>query len=455
MLAIELTSNLASDAQLQKALIKVSLDCLTANSQSQHSEEIFVRLCSQRADLSLIITQRLIEANCIIPEMKALLPKTWETISNFRGTFERELREEDASYYRSLLKLLFIATRAHTIGATDIQPEDFNVSRRITEAAPLVSVVLEIVKYVVAMGFRECATSIHEKASESSPEDIALITGILNSCLHIPGIEMVQSQIASIIIANESARLATTLFSWSDSIAVDGDPIYGELSMLFLLELSSMPAMAEQLAIDGVLGQIASANITSYLRRGNVSPFADGTGLQRCYSIWSRGILPFLLNLLDAVQASIAAEVAIFLNQFSPLLDQCSKAFEAPESSRTAPRSQLRYISLGMCSEAHSLALLNYIISGFRENLRGTVEIPEIGLDTAAIFENVEFWLGARNVLRERILPMGSRDEALARQKVDRGSGGLRGAGGSRLEESVVAELMGIRDVLSGAADAS
>ena len=387
--------------------------------------------------------------------MKQLLTETWNTIRNFRGTFDRELREEDTAYYRSLLRLLFIATRAHTIGKTDIQPEDTNAAKRIAEATPVAPIVLDIIKYVVAIGLRELATKIHENASSSSTEDLALITGILNSCLHIPGMELYQPQIVSIIIAHDTARVATTLFSWSDGIAIDGDPVYGELSMLFLLELSGMPLMAEQLAIGGVLGQIASANITSYLRRGNVSPFAEGTGLQRCYSIWSRGILPFLLNLIDSVQASIAAEVAIFLNQFSPLLNECSKAFEAPESSRTVSRAQPRYISLAMCSEIHSLSLLTFIISGFRESLEGTNEIPEINLDTGAILENVEFWLGARSILRERIIPMGTRDELLARQKVEKAPAGLGGAGGSRLEETIVAELMGIRDILSGGLDSS
>jgi nuclear pore complex protein Nup188 len=455
VLAIELTNSFVSNIALQKSLIEVCLQCLTANAQSQQSEEIFIRLCAQRADLALIITQRLIEEKCDMREMKQLLTKTWDTIRNFRGTFDRELREEDTPYYRSLLRLLFIATRAHTIGPTDLQLEDADISKRIAEATPVASIILDIIKYVVAVGLREFATRIHENASGSSPEDIALITGVLNSCLRVPGIELYHSQIVSVLIANNTARVATTLFSWSDGIAIDGDPIYGELSILFLLELSSMPLMAEQLAIDGILGQIASANITSYLRQGNVSPFADGTGLQRCYSIWSRGILPFLLNLLDSVQASIAAEVAIFLNQFSPLLKQCSKALEAPESSRTASKAKSRYVSLGMCSEAHSLALLTFIISGFQESLEGTSEIPSVNLDSGAILENVEFWLGARGILRERILPMGTRDELLARKKIEKAPAGLGGAGGSKLEEAVVAELMGIRDILSGGSEAS
>ncbi|KAF4632705.1 hypothetical protein G7Y89_g5417 [Cudoniella acicularis] len=451
VLAIEISSNISADVDLQRALIKVSIDCLIANSKSDFSEEIFFRLCHQRADLALILTQRLIEAKCTLPELKGLLTRTWETIRNFRGNFEKALLKEDTPYYRSLLKLLFIAIRAHACGDTRNANGNFNASVRMTRSAEIVPVILDIIKFVVAMGFRDSVSIIHDNPAESLPEDIALITGILQSCLQVPGIDLSQSQIVSTIVANDTARVATTLFSWSDSIAMEGDPIYGELSILFLLELSSIPLMAEQLAIDGVLGHIASANITSYLRRGNVSPFAEGAGLQRCYSIWARGILPFLLNLLDSVQGSIAAEVATFLNQFSPLLDQSAKAFEAPESSRTASKVQMKYISLSMCSEVHSLALLSFILNGFRDSLRGITEIPEVKWDAAGILENVDFWLGAKSVLRERIIPMGARDVELAKQKVDKGSSnGLGGAAFSRLEECVVSEMMGIRDVLSG-----
>ncbi|TVY90579.1 Nucleoporin [Lachnellula willkommii] len=439
ILAIETTcTDLSKDVKLQQALIKTSIDCLVANSRSQYQEEIFSRLCHQRADFALILTQRLIEAKCTDPGMKHLLKKSWETIRELRGTFDRELAKEDAPYYRSLLKLLFISIRAHSPNTTEVNA-NLDASVRMSQSAPIIPVILDVIKYVVSTGFRQIASAIHENAAGSSPEDIGLITGIFQSCLRVPGIELCQSQIVSIMAANGTARVATTLFSWSDSLAVEGDPVYGELSILFLLELSTMPLMAEQLAIDGILGHIASANITSYIRRGNVGPFAEGAGLQRCYSIWQRGILPLLLNLLDAVQASIAVEVALFLNQFAPLLDQSSKALEAPESSRTMSQAQTIFISLSMCSEVHSLALLNYILNSFPD-----LEVPDVKWDAPAVLENVEFWLGARAILREKIVPMGVRDSELAKQK----HGTLSYGAITRLEERIVDELIGIRDIL-------
>jgi len=285
--------------------------------------------------------------------MQELLPTVWETIHSLGDTFELALATGDASYYRLLLKILYLALRMHADGMKKAsQPGQFGQDTlaitRLRDSSSAVRIVIDVLDRIVAQGFRDLAVVVHDNPIDSSPEDIAIITGILQACLRVPGIEFCHPQIVAMLVNSGTARVATTLFSWSDSLAVDGDPIYGELSMLFLLELSSMPPMAEQLAIDGVLGHISSANITKYLRSRKVSPFAEGAGIQRCYSIWVRGVLPLLLNLLHSVGASIATEVALFLNQFPALLKQSAEAFDAPEALRTITKTPPKYLSLSI-----------------------------------------------------------------------------------------------------------
>jgi len=264
------------------------------------------------------------------------------------------------------------------------------------------------------------------------------ILGILQACLRIPGIEFCHSQIVHIFAANDTARVVATLYSWSDKFAIEGDPIYGELSLLFLLELSTMPSMAEQLAIEGILGSIAAANITAYLRGGNVSPFADSAGIQRCYNIWVRGILPLLLNLLHAVGESVGTEIALFLNQFPNLLKKSSEAYESAETSRTAPKNSTKHISLSICSEVHSIALVTFILNAFRET---GADIPDVKWDAANVLETVDYWISNRKVLQDRIVPMGPKDMALRKQ--------AQAGFSSKLEDRIVGELLGIRDVLT------
>ncbi len=435
------------DADLEKMSADVVNSCLVANSRAQPPEEIFARLSLTRTDFALVLAQRLIQADSSISEVKNLLAIVWKTITALRGSFERAVPDDDILYYRSLLKVLFLAVRVHAEAKPDAKEKDLRASLRINQSASIIPIILDVIRYVISMGLRELVSAIHDSPADSSPEDLSLLTGILQSCLRIPGIELYHTQIINIMASNSTPRVALTLFSWSDKLAIDGDPIYGELSMLFILELSSIPLMAEHLAIEGVLGHVASASIASYLRRGGVSPFADSAGLQRCYSIWVRGILPLLLNMLDAVQASIATEVALFLNQFPTLLAQSEDALDAPETSRIVPRGQTKYITLAICSELHSMALLTFILNGFRDLLNGTTDVPDVKWDAAGVLENAEFWLSSRALLRERILPMGEREVAMVKKKT------AEGRAVSALENKVVIELMGIRDVLSSGND--
>ena len=436
-------------------MAEIVKECLNANKNVEDVDQSSATLCQMRADLGLHLMQRLTTNYPTNVVLQAIMRPTWDTICRQEITFESALGAGDATYYRTLLKILFLGINVHADKRQSKSTEAAADRRGKTpafmgEASKTIPTVLLILERIVAKGFRDLAVVIHEAPESSTPEDVALITGILQGCLRIPGIEFCHPQILNIMATHDSPRTATNLFSWFDRLAINGDPIYGELSILFLLELSSISLMAEQLAVDGILGHISSANITSYLRRGNVSPFAEGAGLQRCYNIWVRGILPFLLNILTSVGGSIAGEVALFLEQYPALLQQAASAFDAPGSSRLVTRSskvQSKYITLSICSEVHSLSLIFFILNGYREQLKGIQEVPEVEWDAGTVLENVEYWLGSRALLRDRIVPMGERDELLARKKV---AANGDGKAISSLEEKIARELEGIRDVLGG-----
>jgi nuclear pore complex protein Nup188 len=304
---------------------------------------------------------------------------------------------------------------------------------------------VSIIKKIVAEGFRALVAGIHEKPADSVADDIALVTAILQACLRFPGVEMCYTQILDAMASCDTIRVAITLYSWSDKLAIEGDPIYGELSVLFLLELSSIPVIAEQLAVEGTLGHISNANITSYIRDGKATALAEGFGPQRCYRLWVRGILPLVLNILTAVGATIATEVSLFMSQFPKVLEQSVNAIEPPPTSfgRTASPARVTY---NMVSEVHTTALILYALNMFRLTMAGISEIREIKRDHASVLDSVEHWLTERMVLRERILPIGFREMEMAKQKpLSAGTGSE-----NRLEEKVVQELMGIKAILTG-----
>lgn len=415
----------------------------------KESKPPLVVLCQTRADISIFLLRRLSATNTIARVFSTMLSVIMDTLHQSEMTFSKTANMTGpARYYRTLLRLLFLALNKHA--SLPSMPSELaktpKKDKSLTTSAT-VSMVLVVIENIVAKGFREVAAQMHDPNMKSNPQDLALLTAILQACLRVPGIEYRHQDFINIMLAHDTPSTASNLFSWSERLAVDGDPIYGELSLLFLLELSTVPAMAEQLAIDGILGHISSADITTCLRQGRVSPFADGTGLQRCYSIWARGILPLTLNILVAVGRSIATEVALFLEQYNTLIRQAQAAFDVPGSNRMttskgAHGTSSKYITLTIAQEVHSLALIMEGLARCRADLSGIQEVPELSWDGGGLRENIEWWLAKQNVLAERIIPMGQRDQEMVHQKDPAPSSG------NMLQSRIVTELRGIWEVL-------
>jgi nuclear pore complex protein Nup188 len=363
------------------------------------------------------------------------------TVSATVTSVENPYGEGQVHYFRTLLKILYVVLRGSTHSANSdsvmgAKPDGHDASVAITQ------LVLNILDRVVAQGFRTLVTLVHESNNPTTSEDIALITAILQACLSIPGMDQCQTQILNIMASHDVFHVATSLFSWADKLADKGDPVYGELSLLFLLELSALPAVAEQLACDGLLSHITSASLAGYIRRDSVSPFSDNVGAARCYNIWAKGILPLLLNILGALGPTIAPEVAFVLNQCRGLVAAAVERFEAPGISRTAStREAPHFVTLLAVSEVHSLALLTRVLGVLRAN--NGRDIPDVPFEAGGLAENVEFWLSSRKVLRERLMPLSPREAEWRATKASEGSGCE-----NRLEEKVVLQMGAVRDIL-------
>ncbi|KAH8195181.1 hypothetical protein TruAng_010647 [Truncatella angustata] len=441
-LLLELSHCLPTNSILKKHTLQVAEQCLAANEATQGHEQIFERLTESRVDLALLLVQRVVDNTPSAADVAKLLNALWSTVS----TFEEPYAPGSLSLYRTLLKLLYVTLRAQVKASDPKLSNSVAEKRALNDSSLNVSqTVLGILDDVVGKGLRTLVSLIHDSDATIFPEDVAIVNAILQACLCIPGISQSQTQIVNIMAAHDAVHVAVSLYSWADKLAEKGDPIYGELSILFLLELSALPLVAEQLACDGLLNHLTSASLANYVNRPNVSPFADSVGPQRCYSIWAKGIVPLLLNILTALGQTIAPEVAYVLNQFPNLTASSIERFEAPGASRTqAARSKSAYITLLSVSEIHDLALITRVLGALRAS--NGRDIPQVEWDSAGALENVEFWLGSRKILRERLVPLGQREiEWKGTRPSDAGK--ARGYE-SKLEEKVVEQLEGVRAVL-------
>ncbi|KAI1406973.1 nucleoporin subcomplex protein binding to Pom34-domain-containing protein [Hypoxylon sp. FL1857] len=400
-LLLELSTCLPSSETLKKHSLQVAQQCLEANEETQSHDQVFERLAESRVNLALVLVQRVVDSSPSPGDITQLLMALWATVSAVQEPYI----PENISLYRTLLKLLYVTLRAQVRSLTSASPETHGAG---LTAATISQTVLSILDVVVTKGFRTIVSLVHDSQPSISPSDVALLNAILQACLTIPGMDQNQTQVLNILATHDAVQAAVSLYSWADKLADQGDPVYGELSLLFLLELSTMPLVAEQLACDGLLNHITSANLATYLRRSNVKPFAESIGLQRCYSIWAKGILPLLLNILTALGTTIAPEVAYVLNQFPNLMQASVDRFEPPDDSRRRDRNDRDYITLLSVSEIHTLALMTRVLDALRAN--NARDIPAVEWDAAGLTESVEFWIDRRKLLKERLVTLGPRE---------------------------------------------
>ncbi|THC93823.1 hypothetical protein EYZ11_006712 [Aspergillus tanneri] len=441
--AIEHCSDFMTDREVQKSMALVVRRCLEANTNGVPQEAIFDRVQQTRVEFSQALLQRLVEIRSKGAEVFSLLGVVWDTLRTRRATYEDALINDDTDYYRSLLNVLFLALQFHLDSPSRTVPE--TISKKAEISSDLTFVV-EIVKTVVAQGFKSLTTYLHEQPEKCTPKDFAILTAILQSCLQVKNVDRLYEHMVYHIADNDTARHAASLFSWADQLAIAGDPVYGDLSISFLVKLSTIPMLAEHLAVEAVLARLATCRLTDALRQPK--GFGPFDPVPRMYAIWTNGILPLCLNLLYHVIRT-APEVAAFLNQFEGQLTRAAECFATGRTSIPTGTTGQK-ICLSMASEAYSLALISFIINQFRKagasmGVDGEA-IQELKWDKGQVKEDIEELLERRSNLRARIVAIGDKEVELVRQKPVHATSGAE----NRLEEKIVGELQAVLVCLGG-----
>ena len=425
------------DRLAHDALMLVVRDCLVSNLHSTLPETIFKKLSQSRADLAFALLQKIVEVAPDGLTTRAILKPAWDTLRIQSPEIGLALDSPEAEYTRTLLRILYLSLQAHISGPALAAEEpssdqNFSNTRKATEVA------LEVLAVVVARGFRSLTMLLHDDSSRVFPEDFELINAILRASLRVQGVDRHPEQLVTYFTDDNTARYACTLLSWSDQLSTTSNPIYGELSMVFLTELSTVPALAESMAVGGILQQISSANIMQYFcRPGGIGPFSEPTTM---YNIWIRGILSLAINLLRAVGPPVAAEVAAFIGQFHGQLARSASSFDFKQGLAPADPSS-GYITFGMASEVHSLAIIVNILDAFKDigASAGIIasDITDLTWNRCQVKEDLETWLSVRKSLRECIFATNEKEEAWLTQKPS----DPQHAAENKLEEKVVTEM--------------
>ena len=441
VLATTLCECVDQDLNLQVELAKTAERSLRANVEANLDVPEMDEVINARAEMTFIIVSKLVALKSTDPVMKSLLPAAWDLVRSSPVDYDIATASEDLRYYRTLLQVLYLAIQPHAyIGsastsnsnakATDETKHDFldpNVA----------ACLVEIVAKVVAPGFRALCGNLHTSIDLATPTDFALVTAILQVVLSIRGIEAVHPQITEIVANTSLVRGALSLYSWADQLAevMDQDPVHGEVATMFLVALSTVRPIAEQMALEGVLIQLSSANLSNYFRKSNgKGPFDEP---RRMFTIWTEAFLPLCLNLLDAVGPPITAEVSAFLDEFPEQLKRAETALENRDPSPRNPHAGS--ITLGLVSEAHDLCLIGLILEsdiarGAAEGLNAA-DVPKLEYDYRKVKDDAMGLMRQKTSLASRIVAVGQREEEWSARSV-------AGPSDNLMQDKVVKEVV-------------
>ena len=170
---------------------------------------------------------------------------------------------------------------------------------------------------------------------------VQLVTAILQEIFALSNIELAFGVISTSLLESNVVQSALQCFVQSHKVLVDGEPVFGALSVTFLLALSQIPTVAEQILADEGLEVIMESTVCEKFRTGDVKYGS----LE--YKMWTRGILPLLLQFINAIGPSLSEAVKGFLRVYSSQIDRAFANWSRP-----------RIITLGIVEETYFLSII-------------------------------------------------------------------------------------------------
>lgn len=439
--------------KIQRSMATIVKNCLHRNSQVYPTEGLFESLFQTRADLSMALLRELAAYGAVGSDFLDLLEHAWEAVRFRSGSYEQAIANNDLTYWRSILSDLLLAIQFHVykdpkapLTGGEIEP---------VVLAPEIPTILGITTAIVADGFRsvvlalqdqkerKLSTVANDKADLAGPRDVSLLLTFMQTILRLPSLPQFSAELSDRLSSSGIISSCLVLYSWSHLLTgpeLDHQPRYADCCVQLLASISSLPPVAEELAVEGVLNRLLSAKTTETLQRvpGGASHVDARPNCVFLYRIWATGILPLCLNLLHAVGGAIAPEISVFLNQFPDQLARASTALMPTPPTKAAASDVL---TLSVASEAATLALISYGLTSFRSAgasaaVDPTTILPLKGYDEhrTAILEDVRDLVAMKDEARHKMTVPTNEKEVGWQNARD-------AEGGNKLDAKIVTQL--------------
>lgn len=405
-----------NDDDMLQLLQTVAMSIIDVSLSEDMGIPLFLDTFKRRLETCFFILYHLSKANKTVADVGDL-QKTYRLLADvnidFLGVASSADSASDHKLYKQMLKIINLCL------------DDFSKKDRDADFA-LVQQIGAVLELVVIRGMKAVTQSARAHPQGGAIEDIVQITMILRKCLKIKGVSTVCGNLVIAMVDTACDRAVMSLYSYALELMVGGDAIYGELSLLYLLEWLSVDVMAERFVTDGLLGVIIESPVSKLIQQSGVTPWVD----TRLHGIWTKGILVIVLELLRQLGSRIVPEVLVFLNFFSEQIRfALGRWVEAVQSPGTAPFS----VCLATINETSQLLLLLDIVTKLCEADQ-VKRIPNVMPNQGELIEAFDYLL-----THQKYLASGVSITTAEEQKLDEDN---------KLLSTIVKEVSELRDFL-------
>ncbi len=311
--------------------------CLRFNTENGIPVPLFKDVFDERLQLSFFLYYNISRSLLPVDSKAGLVEATALLVSTDLNYLE-SLRKGDTRVCRFLLRIIIILL--------DSLQKDSKVAFQGGSGGCL----SDLVETVVAKGIKTLVTTIENKSHINSSstiqingnaqissddngvgitsfftEDLTQIISVLTKVLTLNPSRGFLSSMATMISETHTAISIMTLFSCSHQLAINGDPVFGELSLLLILELASVDIIAEHLIVNGLFSMLVESPIATMIQQGGIKPTSSNPAA-RLHSIWCR-MLTLVASLLSKIGSRLIPEIAMFLKFYSNQIEYALKGW--------------------------------------------------------------------------------------------------------------------------------
>lgn len=254
------------------------------------------------------------------PALEGLLQSIWRALSSARLALQQTLVSGNMDSPRLLLQAQYQCLRQASRSATT---DDSNLSADLLR--------LSIFESYVCRSGRLIFLNFVKGAARDMLVDAELLTATSEIIVSDTKMKQYETELAIALESSNVTRAALAAFSTSEWSEAHSRYAVGEVAIEFLSGLSYVPALAERIASERVAVVITEGNIGQAIQRGGVRPETSPS----VHRIWSKGILPLLLNLIRHMGARLVDETMGLLRNFERQIQTVKELWVSPDTLTT------------------------------------------------------------------------------------------------------------------------